>query len=273
MSDTAVSYVLGHDDQELARLARQANFIDPITRQFFREAGIAPGMRVLDIGSGAGHTAMVVAELVGASGEVVGADRAERAISMATRNAQVRALSNITFQLGDPIEMVFERPFDAVVGRYVLVFNQDEPGTLRALAKHLVPGGLVAFHEPTMLVARSIPTVALYERCCHWRVEGFRAGGVTLDTAQRLHGIFLNAGLPAPATRMQVCIGGATQVAGYLETLVDMIRTLLSTIERHGIATAAEIDIDTLLDRLHRDILASGSTILGRADIAAWCRV
>jgi len=52
--DPNQAYVLGHSDQELARLSEQARIVEPITRRFFREAGLVPGMRVLDVGSGAG---------------------------------------------------------------------------------------------------------------------------------------------------------------------------------------------------------------------------
>jgi ubiquinone/menaquinone biosynthesis C-methylase UbiE len=68
----AQEYELGHSDRELKRLRLQAQLVDPITRQFFQDAGVAQGMRVLDVGSGAGDTALVVAELVGHSGEVLG---------------------------------------------------------------------------------------------------------------------------------------------------------------------------------------------------------
>src|SRR4051812_48499231 len=76
-------YALGHSDQELDRLSAQARLVDPITRQFFREAGIANGMRVLDVGTGAGDVAFLLAELVGDSGEVVGVDRAPDALAVA----------------------------------------------------------------------------------------------------------------------------------------------------------------------------------------------
>ncbi len=230
-------------------------------------------MRVLDVGSGAGHTAFVAAELVGASGEVIGTDRAAGTIKTAQTNAEARALRNVSFRHGDPAEMIFERPFDAVVGRYVLVFNLDQPTMLRRLAQHLKPGGVIVFQEPTLLVARSIPPVDLYERCCHWMLEGFRVGGAQNDTAYRMHGIFIAAGLPAPTMRMHVPIGGAPGIFEWLHALVGVIRALLPVIERHGIATSAEIDIDTLADRLCRDIAAGGSIVLGRADIAAWSRV
>jgi len=273
MTNPLPAYVLGHADQEMARLTRQAAFIDSSTRQFFQEAGIASGMRVLDVGSGAGHTAFVVAELVGPTGEVIGTDRATEAVKRAQTNAEARGLRSVLFRQGDPSEMVFERPFDAVVGRYVLVFNHDQPQMLRRLAKHVRAGGVVLFQEPTMLVARSLPPVELYDRCCHWMLEGFRLGGSEIDTAYRMHETFCAAGLPAPTMRMHVPIGGVPGALEWLHMLVGMIRTLLPVIEQHGVATAAEIDIETLAERLCRDVAASGSTVLGRADIAAWSRV
>jgi SAM-dependent methyltransferase len=273
MTEPLPAYVLGHADQEIARLTRQAAFIDPSTRQFFQEAGIASGMRVLDVGRGAGHTAFVVAELVGPTGEVIGTDRAAEAVKRAQTHVETRGLRNVSFRQGDPAEMVFERPFDAVVGRYVLVFNHNQPQMLRRLAKHVRTGGVVLFQEPTMLVARSLPPVELYDRCCFWMQEGFRIGGCKMDTAYVMHETFCAAGFSPPTMRMHVPIGGAPNVFEWLHILVGMVRTLLPAIEEHNVAMAAEVDIDTLYERLCRDIADSGSTVLGRADIAAWSRV
>jgi hypothetical protein len=61
-------YVPGHGAREIERLIRQAGLVEPITRRFFVEAGIAPGMCVLDIGSGVGDVTFLAADLVGEAG-------------------------------------------------------------------------------------------------------------------------------------------------------------------------------------------------------------
>src|SRR5713226_3588393 len=76
-------YALGSTDAEHERLIRQAARLAPLTERLFREAGIGPGQRVLDIGSGVGDVAMLVANLVGPTGEVVGIERDSRSIARA----------------------------------------------------------------------------------------------------------------------------------------------------------------------------------------------
>ena len=84
-------YALGHSDEEIERLSTQARLIDPITRRFFREAGLEHGMRVLDVGCGAGDTSALLLQMVGDKGEVVGVDRAPAAIAAAKRKIGDRA--------------------------------------------------------------------------------------------------------------------------------------------------------------------------------------
>jgi hypothetical protein len=48
------SYALGYTEAENDRLIRQSARIGPITERLLREAGIRPGQRVVDLGSGLG---------------------------------------------------------------------------------------------------------------------------------------------------------------------------------------------------------------------------
>ena len=77
-------YFLGNTDAEHERLIRQANRLAPVTERFFREAGIGSGQRVLELGSGVGDVAMLVAGIVGPSGKVVAIERDPGAISRCT---------------------------------------------------------------------------------------------------------------------------------------------------------------------------------------------
>ena len=51
------AYALGYTAEEQGRLARQSELVAPCTERLFRAAGIGPGSRVLDVGSGIGMSA------------------------------------------------------------------------------------------------------------------------------------------------------------------------------------------------------------------------
>jgi SAM-dependent methyltransferase len=90
-------YALGRSPKEYARLARQAEIMKPMTLRLFSEAGIRPGMNVLDLGSGAGDVAMLLAEMVGPSGSVIGLDLDHDATLHARERTIAAQFHNITF--------------------------------------------------------------------------------------------------------------------------------------------------------------------------------
>lgn len=266
-------YALGHSDRELERLRAQERLVGPATRQFFGEAGIDTGMRVLDVGSGAGDTAFLAADLVGETGEVIGTDKAAAAVVAATARAKARSLRNVSFREGDPGEMTFDRPFDAVVGRYVLLFQADSAALLRRLVGHLRLGGAIVFHEPDWGSVRSLPPAPTYDSCCQWITEAFRLAGTDTNMAGKLHTAFIGAGLPAPSMRMRTFISGPSGCTDWLQAVAELAGTLLPTMEQLGVATAAEVEVATLAERLRREVTASGSVIIGRSEIGAWSHI
>ena len=138
---------MGRSDEETERLIQQSQLYETVTRRFFTDAGIGRGMRVLDVGSGAGDVAMAAAELVGAEGEVVGVDVNETILETARARVQEQGYANIQFMAGDARTMDIEGDFDAVVGRLVLMYMSDPADALRQLAARLRPGGIAAFQE------------------------------------------------------------------------------------------------------------------------------
>ena len=268
----AYEYELGHSDREIKRLRTQAKLVDPMTRQFFKSAGLEAGMRVLDIGSGAGDVAFLAAEMVGPSGEVVGVDRSPAAVAAAQANARAHSPANVSFLVGDPTALDFGQPFDALVGRYVLMFSPDPASLLKSVAGRLRPDGLIVFHELGCFGARSFPPAPLYDRCYEWIVQTFRKVGSNPQMCLDLYSVFLAAGLPAPTMGLQSLVGGASSRTNGLDLIADLAATMSPVMEQMGVATLAEVDPETLYDRMKAEVEANGSVVLGRYEIGAWTR-
>ncbi len=271
-SGSTDTYVLGHSSREIERLKTQARLIDPITKRIFHEAGIGPGMRVLDVGSGAGDVAFLVADMVGETGEVVGVDRVPAAIDAARARASARSLRNVDFRTGDPAEMTFNRPFDAAVGRYVLQFQKSPAQMLRRLVPSVRSGGVVAFHEIDWSGLASFPSAPTYDRCCHWGRETLRLHGAETRMGSKLHATFVEAGLSAPSMRLEALLGGGVKSADVLCLMSDLVATLLPEMERLGVATSAEVGVETLYDRMQSESVAGTNVLLGHFQIGAWSR-
>ena len=266
------NYVLGHSDRELDRLRRQAFYVNPITRQFLIEAGIVSGMRVLDVGTGIGDVAFLAADLVGNAGQIVGVDRSPIALAAARKRTDVQSIRNVLFREGDPTEIVFDRPFDAVVGRYVLCFQRDPSEMLQKIATLVRRGGLIVFDEINLHGAQSFPSSPIYDMCCTWVEETMRLSGVDTRMGIKLHSAFVRAGLTAPTMRVAAAVAAGANSSGIVEWVVATVGTLLPEIERLGVATAADVGFETLADRVNREVSASGSVVIRHTDFGAWCR-
>jgi ubiquinone/menaquinone biosynthesis C-methylase UbiE len=268
----ASSYVLGHSHRELERLRRQAQLVDPITRSFLVDAGIGAGMRVLDVGCGAGDVSFLAADLVGPTGFVVGVDRSPVAIARAGERAQQRMHANVAFHQSELSSMAFDRPFDAIIGRYVLCFQSEPAALLRSMATFLRPGGTILFHEPDRMLMHSIPPVPVYDRACEWVSETYRRSGVDVRMGIKLYAAFVEAGLEGPTMRLQAIIGGANAL-DEMHLDADQALVLAADMERLGVASAGEVDAETLVERIAQELRQSRGVIIGRAEIGAWSRV
>jgi SAM-dependent methyltransferase len=265
------TYALGHSERELERLSRQAELFEPFTRQLLQQAGISAGMRVLDVGCGSGDVAFLVAELVGQTGEVIGADRAASAVHRATARAQARDAQNVKFLEADPTEMQFDRPFDAVVGRLVLMYYPDPVAAVRKLVAHLRDEGLIVFHEFDMANLRSLPLAPTFERHAELIRQTLRATGARTVLGLELYSVFLAAGLPGPSMRMDAVVGGGPESPVY-EIVTEVVRSLLPVIERLNIATAKELDVSSLAQRMRDEVVAANGVTMTPALIGAWSR-
>ena len=105
-------YVLGSAPTELQRLIRQSQILRPVTERLLRQTGVKQGMRVLDVGCGAGDVSFLAAEMVGTSGSIIGIDRAPEAIAMAKERARNYGFQQADFYVSSVEDFSRIEPFD-----------------------------------------------------------------------------------------------------------------------------------------------------------------
>ncbi|MGT2466559.1 class I SAM-dependent methyltransferase [Mesorhizobium atlanticum] len=271
-SERNYEYELGHSDSELKRLATQAALVDPMTRDYLRRAGLRTGMHVLDVGSGAGDVAFLAAEIVGPTGLVIGSDRSAVALDAARVRAAQRGLENVIFHQCDPATFAFDVSFDAIVGRYVLMFSPDPIEMLRGISRHLRPGGVIVFHEVDWTGAASFPSVSTYDNCHRCITETFRRVGTNPNMGLQLHSTFVTAGLPAPTMEVRALAGGGTDDQSGIDLISDLAAIMAPVMEQMGVITASELGPKTLQDRIRAETTANASIVVGRYEVGAWSR-
>jgi len=269
-SDTQ-DYPLGYSAQEAQRLADQAAVVEDLTQDVFRRAGVRPGMHVLDIGSGVGDVSLLLGRMVGSEGTVLGVEKASSSVEAARSRVADLGIRNIFFVECDLAEFATDRKFDAIAGRFVLSYVPDRAEILRRLARHLGPGGIMAFLEIDMSEISQVPTSELFLQARRLLLEGFAAGGAELDMGTKLYPTFLRAGLPAPNMSAATPVVSGPDSEAY-EDMVKVLRSLLPMIERSAIANIGEIDIDTLADRLRADAAANDRIVFMSRIVGAWTR-
>ncbi len=256
--------------EEAKRLEKQAQFLAPLTRRLFEDAGIKAGMKVLEVGCGAGDVAFLLAEMVGPCGTVIGVDRNPAILETARERVRVAELTNVSFVSGNLFTVALDDDFDAVVGRLVLVHTQDKVALLRLVSTHVRPGGIVAFQEPAHTIPiTTLPRARLFEQVWNWRLETTRRAGLERQMGLKVYGMFLEAGLPAPEVRLEQVVGGVPDWGGY-DHLASLARGLLPLIVQFGIATAKEVEIDTLAQRLRDEVVSQHEVVMGVSFVSAW---
>jgi len=241
-------------------------------RRLFRAAGIGHGNRVLDLGSGIGDVSLLLGKIVGPAGEVVGLERDPQSVARARARIGAAALKNISFIEVDIGEACSAGTFDAVVGRFILMYLPDPAQTLRSLTKNVRPGGCLAFLEPSWAAVRGLSAhLQLYSDCAMAIVESFRACGVNPEMGPALLMTFRDAGLPVPTMSMEIMLGADEE---FMSAPVQILRSLEPQAKRNGVSLTKIGELDTLAERLMAEIKASGCPIAWLAGhVGAWCRL
>ena len=269
-----ITYPLPSSDAEHERLMVQARLLRPWTERFLRAGGLRPGMSVLDLGSGIGDVTLLAAEIAGPQGSVLGIDRDEAITNKARRRAANEGLTgNVGFEVADLGEFRPDGRFDAVIGRYVLLYQEDPAAVLRHYARFLRPGGVVIFHDIDLTnAAPSWPACPAWDDPYQLFERAYRATGAAPDFGRRLGRTYFAAGLPAPAVEAVIPVAAGPE-SPVLDWIARSLRSLGPMLEKTGVSLPAGLGSGDLVEQWRKAIVTDGVQLHGPVQYGAWTRV
>ena len=212
---------------------------------------------------------MLAARLVGPSGEVVGIERDPKSIARARARVADSNLHNVSFTESDAGEIPDGKPFDAVVGRFILMFLPDPVAALRSISQLVRPGGVFVFQEPSW-----VPVIAHLTPLPLWSataslIRDTMGACADPEMGPNLYQIFEEAGLPAPTMRMEMSLGKEPDLAQWY---YDTVFSLRPQMERLRLPVESLGSLDTLVDRLQAEAAESKTVPCWFASVGAWSR-
>lgn len=120
-----------------------------ICHRLLEYAQVEAGQTILDIGTGTGHLAIALAQIIGDKGRVVGIDISPRMLEQARIKVDELRFKNIELQLADAEALDYPiNTFDRILCANTFPWLEDKEATLRLWHQFLKPGGQISIHTP-----------------------------------------------------------------------------------------------------------------------------
>jgi ubiquinone/menaquinone biosynthesis C-methylase UbiE len=263
-----IKYVLGTSDNELERLRIQSALFEKQTIETLNLAGIQRGMSCLDVGCGQGHTSLLISQLVGRSGKVVGMDINEDNIK--TCNTKVgHNNKKLKFIVGDICKsMLDESSFDLVYSRFLFQHLPDPGKALERLLRLTADEGIVVLEELDQGLWLSYPTDPNLRKLQKAYVNLLKLSGSDPYIARKLYGIYLKTGLKPNVSGYSVCIPMNDKSFNMMGVLTAKV--LKSNILKNNLMTS--IEFSRMLNGLKKYALNPTGLVLYALTFRIWAR-
>jgi SAM-dependent methyltransferase len=200
----------------------------------------------------------------------VGIERDRRSLDRARARVAEAGLDNVSFVQSDVSQITASEPFDAAVGRLILMWLPDPASVLRKLSLLVRPGGVIVFQEPSWAPVFAISKhLTLWSTVASVMCDTIQRTGANPDMGLALYRMFQEAGLPAPVMQMEVPLGDDPD---FTRWMYDVMCSLRPKIQQLNLSLEKLGDFNTLLDRLRAEVSASNSVASWMAIVGAWAR-
>jgi ubiquinone/menaquinone biosynthesis C-methylase UbiE len=217
-------------------------------------------MRVLDVGCGSGDLSIMASEMVGSSGEVVGFDSSESAVSLARDAVKERHISIARFIQADIAELPEDiGTFDAIIGRRVLMYQSDPAKSINSLLPCLTAKGKMVFQESDCMAASfHADSMPLHTNVQKWTWDTVAKEGGNVHIGRQLYALMRNA-------KLKITLMRAEAILHTFESGSDLgwaAKMMAPRMISQGVVTAEELDVNTLEDRLQGELRTSDTPVI-----------
>ena len=223
------------------------------TKRLLKESNITEGSRVLDVGCGTGAVTVLVSDIVGLKGKVIGVDNNKDVIKAAQNNIPQE---NITFLEGDFNNLNRNLGlFDCIIGRRVLMYNNLND--IANLLPFLKDKGELIFHESDSNIPSVNNKMTYHSRAQEIIWETLKKEGIDVETGSKLYSTYKNLDLKVEKviSEQHIQTGETGSDLGWL------LESMKEEILKHGIVDE-EFDFEFFEEKLDCELLNSNQVFV-----------
>jgi SAM-dependent methyltransferase len=228
------------------RLRVLGRVMRPTTLPLLERAGVAAGMRCLDVGCGGGDVTFDLASLVGLTGHATGVDLDATKVELARADAEQVGVTNVGFRVADLTDGLGEEEYDVVYARFVLTHLRDPASGVEVMRRALRAGGRLIVEDIDYRGSFCDPADPRFARYEEIYEETARRNGGDPRIGVRLPSLLVAAGFERvlPNVVQPAALEGEVKLLPALT-----LENIKAMAVRHGVADEAEID--DLVDHLY----------------------
>ncbi|HYQ96129.1 MAG TPA: methyltransferase domain-containing protein [Candidatus Eisenbacteria bacterium] len=221
------SYIHGTDPEEQRRLSL---LNDRLNAASLREIGIAPGERILDLGSGLGQLTRAMAVASGETGKALGIDFSPEQVEEAKRLARAANEEDfVEFRVGDAVSPPLREEewgtFDVAHARFLLEHVPDPGAVVRSMVRAVRPAGRIVLEDEDHDILRLWPEPREVEAMWRAYIQTYVRLGNDPHVGRKLVSLLHGAGA-SPRRNNWIFFGGCSGSPHFPGLVENMIRIM-----------------------------------------------
>ena len=186
-------YVIRGGEKGRERLRLLSKVMKPTTLDLFKRAGLSEGTIGLDLGCGGGDVTLELAHLVSKNGAILGMDMDATKIDLATAEAKQKGIEQVSYQLGNVMELEATDKYDFIYARFLLTHLQNPLALCKRIHRALKKGGVFMVEDIDFSGNKCFPPNSAYDKWVQWYSAVVRANGADPEIGYKLPHLLLEA--------------------------------------------------------------------------------